>query len=469
MSLLDVGLGVQEPSFRTGPRVDPNDSRADDAVWLAKRVGLELDPWQELVLRTGRARRADGKWVAFEVAPIVPRQNGKGSILEALEIDALFNDEEARLILHSAHEFKTAYEAFRRVVGLIQDSELMPLVRRIRYTTGEEGIELEDGSRLKFVARSTGAGRGFSGDLIVLDEAYNLTDAAMSAMLPTLSARPNPQIWYTSSAPLPNDKSDVLRRLIRRGRAGASSRLAFFEWAANKGDAIDDRDAWARANPGLGIRLNEDVIEAELGAMTVEDFARERLGLWPDEEDVQKGIIPPERWAACERERSEPVGETVLAVDVAPNRDWASIVWAARSNQRGVHVEVLEHRRGVRWLIPTLVEYQERTGSKVAIGVNSPAWSLKEDLDEARVGLRELSKAELAQASGALFDAVMEDDLAHLGQPALNDAVANAKKVNYDDAWLWSRRTSEIDISPLVAVTMAHWLVKQRQRKPGLL
>ena len=89
---------------------------------------------------------------SFEVALIVPRQNGKGSILEALELHALYRDPDCRLILHSAHEFKTAKEAFRRVTALIEESDLLRAqVAHIRYTTGEEGVELRDGSRLKFV------------------------------------------------------------------------------------------------------------------------------------------------------------------------------------------------------------------------------------------------------------------------------------------------------------------------------
>ena len=105
------------------------------------------------------------------------------------------------------------------------------------------------------MARSTGSGRGFSADLIVLDEAYNLSKDAMSAMLPTLSARPNAQIWYTSSAPLLIPQSEFLRALIKRGRAGSGSDLAYFEWCASHEARLDDREAWAVANPGMGIRI----------------------------------------------------------------------------------------------------------------------------------------------------------------------------------------------------------------------
>lgn len=219
-----VLLGAQEPRYLLVP---PGElTRGPEAVELAASAGLILDPWQELVLDGGLAETPDGYWVANEVGLLVPRQNGKGGILEARELAGLFLFDE-QLILHSAHEFKTASEAFRRLLSLVQNTpDLDRRVNRVRTSHGDEGIELIGGQRIRFVARSTGSGRGFSGDCIILDEAYNLSAAGMSAMLPTLSARPNPQIWYTSSAPLPRQESDTLRRLCKRGRDGAREAMA---------------------------------------------------------------------------------------------------------------------------------------------------------------------------------------------------------------------------------------------------
>ena len=85
----------------------------------------------------------------------MPRQNGKGAILEAIELAGLFLFGE-QLILHSAHEFKTAQEAFRRVLQLVENTDhLRKRVARVRTSHGEEGIELTTGARLRFVARST--------------------------------------------------------------------------------------------------------------------------------------------------------------------------------------------------------------------------------------------------------------------------------------------------------------------------
>jgi phage terminase large subunit-like protein len=235
-----VLLGAQRPRVSSVPACVS--SAGVEAVELAASAGLILDDWQAHVLEGALGERADGKWSAFEVGLIVGRQNGKGSVLEARELAGLFLFGEM-LILHSAHEFKTAQEAFRRVLGLIQNTpDLDRLVARVRTSHGEEGIELRSGARLRFVARSTGSGRGFSGDVVILDEAYNLPGSAMGALLPTMAARPNPQVWYASSAG--KDDSEVLARVRDRGKEGTSPRLAYFEWSAPSDADLDDPAAW---------------------------------------------------------------------------------------------------------------------------------------------------------------------------------------------------------------------------------
>lgn len=270
-------VGDQQPRISWLPPFDA-DSSGRNAVALAGEAGLALDPWQQLVLEGG-LRRCGGKWAAFETALIVARQNGKGAILEALELAALFLFPDVRLILHSAHEFKTAAEAFLRIRGLIEDNpDFDSQVARIRTAAGAEAIELKDGKRLRFVARSSGSGRGFSSDLVILDEAYKLGDQEMAALLPTLSARPDPQVWYTSTAGFPT--SAQLGLVRGRGVKGGDPSLAFFEWSVDETD-YDPADprCWAQANPGLGIRITEEYIAKERAALSPAEFARERLSI----------------------------------------------------------------------------------------------------------------------------------------------------------------------------------------------
>jgi phage terminase large subunit-like protein len=84
-------------------------------------AGLDLDPWQQFALHGALGERPDGKWAAFEVGIEVPRQNGKGGILEAFGLAGLFLLGE-QLIIHSAHEFATAEEALERMAQILEAS-----------------------------------------------------------------------------------------------------------------------------------------------------------------------------------------------------------------------------------------------------------------------------------------------------------------------------------------------------------
>jgi len=460
-------------------------SAGQEVVELAASAGLILDQWQAAVLDGALGERKDGTWAAFEVGLVVPRQNGKGALLEAVELAGLFLFGE-ELILHSAHEFKTAADAFRRVMRLIQScSDMEKRVARVRTSHGDEGIELKGGQRLRFVARSTGSGRGFSADRIILDEAYNLSGQAMAALLPTMAARPNPQLWYTSSAPLPRSESDTLRALCRRGRAGKADRLAYFEWCASPeppsldsaewealvASLCEDPEALPAANPSLGIRIGGEFVESERSAMPAEDFARERYGVFPNPSDGAEKVIPLDKWDACLDAASAPAAP-VFAFDVSPDRSSSSIA-AAGVNAAGLrHVEVTgrdamsDHRPGTGWLVCRLVEILEQTpGSTVVVDATGPAGSLLPDLRAALEAagsdatVREVSFAEHKQAVGQFYDSVMQGTLAHLGQTAVRLALSGASKRPMGDAWLWSRQRSSVDITPLVACTLAAWAV----------
>jgi hypothetical protein len=438
-----------------------------EATELAASAGLVLDPWEAFCLDVALAEREDGNWAAFEVGLLVSRQNGKGAILEARELAGLFLFGE-QLILHSAHEFKTAQEGFRRILSLFENTDdLRRRVRRVRTSHGEEGIELLTGQRLRFVARTGGSGRGFTGDCILLDEAFNLPDAATEALMPTVSARPNPQIWYTSSAP---DKElapcEVLARVRKRGMAGGDPALAYLEWSVEPHDEFcapgcqrhddpDDPRAWARSNPGMGIRISAEHIGREFRTMSGEGFARERLGVgnWPMDEGGW-AVIGEAAWNALHDPASQAGKLVAFAADINPDRSWGSIAVAD-----GTHVEVIEHRARTAWMVPRILELLGRWRScALVVDGAGPAGSLIAPLEEAGVEVVKPTARDVGQACGQLYDAVTDaKDLRHLAQPELASALAGAKRRPLGDAWAWARKGTSVDIAPLVAVTLARW------------
>ena len=278
--LPDVRLGAQRPRVHSGPRF--TSSAGAEAVALASELGLFLDPWQAWVLEQSLGERPDGRWAAWQVCLLCPRQNGKGSILEARELAGLFLFGEKH-ITHSAHEAKTAKDHFERMEKLLRDAGYGDDKVTFRRSTTEVSILVKaTGCKLIFYTRTDKGGRGLGGDMVVLDEAFALTRDQMAALMPTMSARSltgNPQMWFTSSAGF--DESEVLAQKKIQGEAGYD-RLAYFDWSADDGASLTDRGAWAQANPGLGYRISEDFIADELPDLGAERFGPGAVGVVED-------------------------------------------------------------------------------------------------------------------------------------------------------------------------------------------
>lgn len=453
-SLTDVRIGSQRPTWHHLPagRIS---SAGQEAVDLAASVGLILDPWQQWVLDQGLAENKAGKWCAFEVALVVPRQNGKNAILEALELAAIYLFGEM-LVVHSAHKFDTSQEHFLRLQTLIEGShDLSRKLARNGFVTanGKEAIKFANGARIKFKARTRGGGRGFTGDRIVLDEAYDLPPQAIGAMIPTMATVPNAQVWYTSSAP--HVDSQVLHSLRNRGRTGNAGRLFYAEWGSEN-VPLNDVDAWYQANPGLGIRISEEFVNDEYQAMIhmPEEFARERLGI-AEEPNLDGTVVDLVVFDDLADPESRIVSNLAIAVDVSPERTYATIAAGGRRADGLAHMEIIDRRAGTGWLLDELVRLAHTHNVPIIIDRMSPAGGLSGDLTRAGVVVTEVSTADLTRGCSAFVDAVTNRTLRHLGGGLIRSALMGAGRRNVGDAWAWSRASSSTDITPLVAATLA--------------
>lgn len=457
----------------TRPRImfapDYASSAGRDAIELAAVAGLVLDPWECLVLDHAMGEREDGYWAAAEVGMCVPRQNGKNAILEARELAGLFLLDE-HLLIHSAHHFKTAKEQFLRLLELIEGSaDLSRRVRRVSRTHGEEGIELLDGTRLLFFARTKSSGRGFTAPFVAFDEAMYLPESSMGALLPTMSAMKNRQRWYAGSAVDQTVHPDgvVFARVRERAVREDDERLAYFEWSVEverpellDDDQVADEALWAMSNPGLDIRISREAVGDELRALDRRTFAVERLGVgdWPETDPGADHVIPLPAWLALVDESSELLDPVCFAFDVAPDRASAAIAAAGRRGDGLFHVEVTHHRRGTGWVVPTLLALRERWNPvAVMADATGPAGALLHRCDEAGFSVDAVNASDHARACGQLLDLVDGEGLRHLGSGELVSALKGATKRPLGDAWAWSRKNSAVDISPLVAVTLALW------------
>lgn len=454
--------------------------------------GMVLDPWQSLIMDDWLAVDEDGRYVHPTCGLSVPRQNGKNGSLEGREVYGM--TVEGEKILHTAHEVKTARKHFERMLHYFDNErdcpDLYEQVKTIRRTNGQEGIFLKDvwdedeecwkpGGSIEFSARSKGAARGFTVDLVVCDEAQELTDEQLNALLPTKSAAPlgNSQLILTGTPPDVSSSGDVFQRTRDKALAGKSTATSWIEWSVDSiGDVYDER-RWEETNPALGFRLTREAVEAELDSMSDDGFARERLGWWM--EGVQNAVFDMKKW--------DPLKTSFTDGQKAEQRSWkrafgvkfsadgatVSLAVAIQSPDYRRHVEVIEHRSmrdGIAW-IADFLEDVWRTAALVVVDGVSNAQELCDELAGRKVSRKAICKASSANAQAAastFISAVNEGKLSHLGQPALDAAVRNAQKRTIGSGGGFGfKGAADTDVSPLEAVSLALWGVKTSKRNPA--
>lgn len=465
---------------------------------LMSAAGKPLELWQCDGIDVMMSIRPDGRWACYEYAEWVARQNGKGGLGEARCLTGFFALGE-ELIIWSAHEYKTALEAFRRMRTLIRalgtvinDTHVNvdAVIVKISNTNGEEGFErLDNGQRIKFIARSKSSGRGFSGDLNIIDEAFAFTSDQQDALMPTLIARPNAQIVYLSSPPLTGDTGEVMFALKKRAEAGGDDSLGYRDWGI-EGDLeelekfdLDDRELWAQSNPALGLgRVTEETIRRMRKSMTSNGgrgFAREVLGLWPKAR-FEGGAIEPAQWARMQDATSKRHGDIALAVDISLDRKYAALgIYGMREDGLG-HMQIVVYRPGTDWLVDKIVEWRDAVNPIAIVMGKSVGASLevelkkvgivpsedqdkdqpKRDKDKPKRGaLVIMNSTEMTAATGQFLDAVRQGTDRYVPDElgALNAAAAGSKTKQSGDSLTWARKESASDTAPLVCVTFARW------------
>lgn len=453
-------LGCQVPRLQVAPPCAHYLS-GDDAIEFGRLIGVPLDPWQRTGIRNGMGRNADGSWSAFEVCVICQRQNGKGSITDVVELYALFVLG-LPLIIHSAHRLDTSRKAFRVVKAIIERNP--DLLRRCKpINESDEHIETLGGCRLEFRTRTKSGGRGFTCDLLVLDEALELTEEQMAAIGPTLAARPGAQLWYTSTVPKFGDQH--LCKVRRYAKAG-KPRLAYVEWGADKHARLDDPEQLAQANPAFNVRITMERLEDLRRILGDDAFKTECMGIWPPSSDDLWQIVSETAWNDQKDAESRAEGGVALGIAMTNDRSAVYIGYVGKRAAGGRHMGLRARFIGSGEVVERVKALKtERKGGvcAVVIGANDPARSLLPDLRAAGIEVITPGTADVGAECGAIYDALTGEgngavrDLWHSGkEEPLRDAfAAAAKKKVSTNLWIWETLDVAIDPAALFSVTFA--------------
>ena len=468
--------GSQEPRIKVEPQRTSTDGT--DAAVLMAEYGYQLDEWQELVLDCWLGRDEAGRYNVTSAGLSLPRQNGKNVCLEAREFFGLVVNGEK--ILHTAHQVRTSKKSFRRLAAMFTDArhpEVTDLVKAIRYTNGEESIELLNGGTIEFSARSRQAARGFDGiSLVVYDEAQELTDDQVEAIMATLSASATGtrQLIYTGTPPYPGCPGDVFRRRRTACIEEPGKRDSWHEWsvAADGVSEINvaDKDLWYMANPALGIRLDEEFTAEEMRSMSRDGFARERLGWWtPVVKHELDYAIDREVWEACKSTEPKPEGKTAYGVKFSADGSTVALCGAVIPDDGPARISLIELRptgHGIGWLAEWLNERYSRACCVVIDGRNGVDVLVERIADTWRVKgsvIRPTSKDMIA-ATGTLTNALNERSVTWFHQQeALNDSAITSVKRPLGGGWCFGGDNS----TPIEAASLALWGAQNSKRNPN--
>ncbi len=459
--------GRQEPADQSA--FDGDERDGDRAAELARRAGVRTLPWQWLSLRKILSRRPDGLWAHPDCLLIATRQSGKSLIVILRILFGLFVLNEK--IVYSAQRWVTSEAVFRRLKAIIEARPWLQkrLAKEPSVNSSRAVIELKRGAIVALGVRSGDLGRGMDAvDLVIFDEAYNLSEVEVSALTGAQLASPNSQTIYTSTPAVweKHPHCQVLADMRRLGQQRQAD-LYFAEWAAPEGSPRDDPETWRLASPSFGIIQKERDVRRMLAKASTPAakalFDADVLGWgdWPPDESELGSVISAEVWATMANPAPELVGPIAIAVDRSPDRKTWAIAAAQRTADGRIHLEVgpYEDWSNTMDVVEKIQDLVIAWNPDViCIDQRSAAAPIRPLLEAAEISPHMSNTPELALACGGFLDDAMSGRLSHSDQTALNEAVIAAVKRDLPNGggFAWTK-TSSSSIAQLCAATLARW------------
>lgn len=380
---------------------------------------IELFPWQRWLL-IHLLELGPNKKLRFQTAVVlIARQNGKSTLSQVLSLWFMIV-RRWPLVLGTAQDLTTAEEVWSGAVDILRSNdELSTLIEREIKTNGKMALVLSDPSmldpdavaekrkKIRWLVKAANrkAGRGLSGNLILMDELREQQNwSSWGAITKTTQAQDDLLIMALSNA---GDITSVVLRYLRIQAhvalgdpdgigsdvllaASAPSdldidaddeddfddpddmipeggSLFIAEWSATPGLPVKDRYGWAQANPSLGHRIRITKIANDSKTDPEWTFRTEVLCQWA--EGVLDGPFPPGAWEATTNEPLELadgtkevrlehkiIGDLVACLDQSMDRSTVYACVAGRRADGNVQVELWASRAGDGWAKGWLVD-----------------------------------------------------------------------------------------------------------------
>lgn len=464
-----AGRGATKPRLHS-PLLK-GENKLQDIKDLCEILKTPLLPWQEFVLKDMLTTDKNGLWIRKTNLLLIARQNGKTHLARMLILAHLIKWNTNVLMMSSNRSM--ALDTFRQVASLLENNDhLKGFVKQIRYANGTESIEMLSGARLDVVAATRDGSRGRSvNGLLFIDEVREINEEAFRAATPTTRAHPNSHTLLTSNAG--DAFSIVLSDLRERALSYPPKTFGFYEYSAPQYCKINDKTAWALANPAMGYTITVDAIEESIATSPIETTRTETLCQWIDslQSPWPHGVLEATSDADL---IMNPGALTIFGFDVSPSRRNASLVAGQILPDGKIGFGIID-----QWESQVAVDdlkiaaaikgYADIYKPRMVCYDKYTTQSISDRLANSGVMVEDVSGQKFYQACGDLLDALVNNRVIHSGQAELITQFNNcAAKVN-DTAWRIVKRKSAGDVSAPIAVAMVVSKLSQPMSKPQIV
>ena len=310
-------------------------SKVGEVAELAEKIGMPLLDWQLLVLEDMLRVDAKGDFRRKTMGLLIARQNGKTHLARMLILAHLFLWD-SKMVIGMSSNRNMALDTFRQVANAILDNDfLKDQVKQIRYANGQESITTLKGNRYQIVAATRDGSRGLTANFLFIDELREISEEGWKAARPTTRATGGQTLVCSNAG---DAYSVVLNDLRERALSYPSPTLGWYEYSAPPHCKVDDRNAWAMANPSLGKLIDEETLEEAVATNPINNTRTEMLCQW-----VDSMTSPFTTQMVTDTSDSNlqitPGGNIVFAIDVSPSKRSGALL-AGKLNQATGKIEL---------------------------------------------------------------------------------------------------------------------------------
>ena len=491
------------PSYAAG-------TYAEDFAWFAENYCVQtvdrfagkplvFEGWQLDFLAEALAVDEDGAPYWRSVVLVLPRKNGKTTMLAGLSTYHVLEMAGSPEVLLAASSDKQAGRLFNSVTAFVRASPALSERVVLRESVGQIA-RIEGGGDIYRVASDPGRLHGYNPSLVVVDELAQWTkpslEKAWTALTTAGGARKGSQVFSITTAGEARDReTGLLGRLIDRNEAEGdvdrphdaltisrnhSAGVLVYNYAAPTKDPKDTA-ALKRANPASWVDEDYLARQAANPELSSADVLQYHGCVWSSSHLT---FISPEAWAKCsDGETLEPPEgrDITLGMDGSRVYDTTVVAWASRAEDGRIDVgariystrdsaphHVLHHGGRIDfedvegYVLGLFADYTVREAAYDPKYLDRSADILEARLGEPQIFPVEPQSAHAREAMGSLYRGIIDGTVRHNGDKELARHVL-AARAEWDERGPRVSKLKRPDpIDALVAMSLAYWREARR-------